>query len=237
MAILTKRPLMVACLLAAFSGCGPLEVVVFEGEGEPAESEEPPGEAPPPTIIGLGGRPPMDEEMGGAPSVVSFLLDDFEDNDQKSNDPGGWWYSVNDGSGIQTLGLVSSSSLPVPQSSPSLVLESESRNFSSWGAAWGVDIESAARATRALEVRFDVAAAEATEIEFHAIDATGTHFIRTLQATSAWNTVAIQLHELFVVEGQSVRGFDVVSATELQWFVFSEAPRTVWLDNVWLSYW
>src|SRR5690606_39031284 len=103
--------------------------------------------------------------------------------------------------------------------------------------ALGVDIESAADAKSGLEVRFDIAAAQATDVDFHALDGSGTHFIRTLRVTSTWTTTTVRLDELFVVEGQSVRGLDVSTATELQWFAFGEAPPTVWLDNVWLRYW
>lgn len=216
--------------MGAFSACGPLDVIVFEA----SETEE---RAPPPVVLGLGGRQPTDDGMGGAPAVTSFLLDDFEDEDLKANDPGGWWYTVNDGTGTQEFNLRSSSNIAVPQSLTSLVLESHSQAFTQWGAAWGVDVNSAADAQSAFEVRFDIAAAQTTDVDFHAIDGSGTHFIRTLRVTSTWTTTTVRLDELFVVEGQSVRGLDVTTATELQWFVFSEAPTTVWLDNVWLRYW
>lgn len=214
---------------AGASACGPIEVPVFE---TPAAEE-----APPPIIIGLGGQGPSDDGTGGSAPSTTFVLDDFEDNDQKSNDPGGWWYAVNDGTGTQHLGLRPSAEIsPPPNSSSSLVLETQTEGFASWGAAIGVDIENVGPKESTLEVTFSIAANRNTDIVLHAIDGSSSHFTRTLFVSTQWSTVTIRLEELFIVEGESVRPFDVGSATELQWFIFGATPTTLWLDEVTLRF-
>lgn len=207
--------------------CGPIEVLVFEDRA----SEEP----PPPVILGLGGH--RAEEEGDAP-ITTFLLDDFEDGDTKANDPGGWWYMVNDGTGTQALSVRPSEEISAePSGSSSFALETQAEGFSDWGAALGVDIAAVIRAENAIEATFSIAASPPAEVVFHAIDGTGAHFTRTFLASTEWSTSKIRLDQLFIVEGDSVRTLDVKSATELQWFIVGENPTTVWLDNVTLRFW
>lgn len=216
---------MLGCSIAC--ACGPLEAVVFEGTA----TETP----PPPVILGLGGH--RADEDGTAP-ISTFILDDFEDGDHKANDPGGWWYTVHDGTGFQDLSVRPSDEIsPGPSGTSGWVLETQAQGFSDWGAAVGVDIETVVTAESAIEVTFAIAAHQATDVVFHAIDASGAHFTRTIFASTAWSTITIRLDELFIVEENTVRSFDVESATELQWFLIGETPTTIWLDDVALRFW
>lgn len=216
-----------AVAIVCACACGPIEVSVFEGP----KSEEP----PPPVIIGLGGHRAEDE--GNTP-ISTTVLDDFEDGDLKANDPAGWWYLVNDGTGVQSLAVLPAEEIStLPSGNPSSVLESQADGFSDWGAAVGVDIAAVVGAESAIEATFTIAANQDTEVVFHALDGSGSHFTRAFLASPGWSTMTIRLDELFIVEGESVRSFDVKSATELQWFLFGETPKTVWFDNVILRCW
>lgn len=210
--------------------CGPVEVTVFES----SEPEEPP---PPPTIMGLGGERPDDEGTGGS-APTTLVLDDFEDEDKKGNEPAGWWYMVNDGTGIQTLLVLPQSETAAPPRDSSIrLLESQVAGFTDWGAAIGIDIANVGPASSAIEVSFVVATNQATEITFHALDGTGSHFTRTFFASTEWNTITLRLDELFIVEGETVRPFAVETADELQWFLFGDTATSLWLDDVTLRYW
>ena len=224
--------LFLRCVLGGASACacGPIEVSVFE---TPVAEE-----APPPVISGPGGQGPSEDGTGGNAPITTFVLDDFEDGDNKANDPGGWWYMVNDGTGFQNLTVrPSEETTASPSAAPSLVLETQTEGFTNWGAAVGVDIENVGPAENALELSFSVAANRATEVILHAIDGSGSHFTRTFFISNQWITATVRLDELFLVEDNSVHVFDVRSATELQWFIFGATPTTIWLDNVALRYW
>jgi hypothetical protein len=69
-------------------------------------------------------------------------------------------------------------------------------------------------------------------ISLHALDGSGTHFVTNFSIGPEWTSVRIRLDELFVVEGDSVRWFDVGTLDELQWFVYGEEISTVWIDNL-----
>jgi hypothetical protein len=199
---------------------------------ETPDTEEGPG----PVILGLGGEGAEGEGTGGAAAISTFVLDDFEDADLKAYDPAGWWYPANDGTGTQLLAVRSSGEISSPTSG-GMVLESQVADFSDWGAAFGVDIEDVGPAESGLEVSFSMAANRETEITFHAIDGSDGHFTKVLLINTVWRTTTVRLHELFIFEGDSVRAFDVASATELQWFVSSGSATTFWLDEVIVRFW
>ncbi len=232
--------------LGASAACTPVDVVVYResGQDETATGNDTAGSTERPDTdssdFGSGGGATTtgDEdgvggENGVEPLPVIHVLDDFEDGDTKAFDPGGWWYTVNDGTGQQSLGTVSTAEAGVPpQDESSSCLATQSSSFEQWGSAFGVDIAMYEFVGEELELSFLVAADRPVRIELHAIDGSGHHFTRAIAVTTAWAHVSIRLDSLFIVEGDSVQRLDVETAEELQWFVFEFEPVTVWIDDV-----
>lgn len=223
-----RSPLSSIVSGAILLGCGPVEVTMFESL--------PPEEAPPPPVLGLGGERPVDDGSGGG-TQTTFLLDDFEDADQRGNAPAGWWYIVNDGTGTQNLSVRPLGETAAPPRVPSgLILESQLSGFTDWGAAIGIDIAEIGPKTTTLSLTFSIAASRDTEVTFHVLDGSDSHFTKTLFVSAAWRIITLELDDLFIVEGNSVRHLDVKSATELQWFLLGDTPTTLWFDDVTLRY-
>lgn len=232
MAILRRPAAAFAAISVLGWACTPVEVPMFD-DNSPEEGQ------PPPAILDWDGT----SEMGaggasGQASMVSLLLDDFEDGDERGNEPFGWWYLVNDGSGVQEMEIVPADGLPVSGDlAAGLVLEVSSRDFRGWGAAWGVDISQMDESGSALELSFSIAASRNMEISFHAIDGSGDHFTREILLSPSWSRVVTRLDELLIVDSDGVRAFESSTATELQWFIFEEAAATIWVDDVLLRSW
>ncbi len=214
-------------LLAGLGGCNPIDIAVF---GEETADDSPPS----PRIIGLGGAGPTGGfgGLGGAGAVQVFAVDEFDDGDTKAEEPAGWWYPANDGTGVQTLSIVSAAQASAGGSTEDNVLEVDARGFSDWGSAFGVDIAEYNFPEEALELNFRIVAAQPVEVSLHVIDRTGTHFARTIFVPTSWTEFHLRLDQLFVVESDTVRRFAPAEADELQWFVFGGQDNTIWMDGV-----
>lgn len=230
-----SRTLLGLVLLGSFAGgCGDVDIPLFRGPAPATGGLSGTGGAP---VIGWGGDGPGPlGGLGGNGDGWSAVVDDFEDQNLKAFEPAGWWYGVNDGTGAQTVNVVESSLAPPRSSVDSrFVLEIASGGFTDWGSAIGVDVGLFEFEDAPLELRFSVAASRPTQISFHALDASGTHFTTNFEATTAWSVVSIRVDRLFVVENSVVRSLDVTALDELQWFVFDGTTTTYWLDDVQLT--
>src|SRR5690606_13751667 len=141
-----KQPLVRGSLVLAFlAGCDPVRVIAFHENGD----EDP--------DLGTGGVQAIGGAGGGEPTH-HFLIDDFEDQDQKANDPAGWWYSVNDGTGAQEISIV-----PL---SGGYAMQIVSGSFSGWGSAIGVDVVGYELPQGATELEFYLRASRPFEASF-----------------------------------------------------------------------
>lgn len=228
MAVLTKLPLTAAGVAVAL-GCSPIDVSLF-GDSESDTGVDDPDTDPGSSSDGLGGAAPGEDE----PDLLSELvLDDFEDGDEKANDPAGWWYLVGDGTGKQSHSVVIAEDLPVGGSlANGLTWRVFSQGTTEWGAVWGVDIGEAAFVGPALELSFTIAASRDLTVSFHALDGSNEHFVRDFSCSSEWSRVTIRLDELRSDSDSGSLIFDVATATELQWFINGDEETSVWLDNV-----
>lgn len=217
---------------AAFVGfatisCSPIDISIFDEGG----SDESP---PPPIVINLGGAGSMDEPvgLGGAGGVEPFVIDRFDDGDSRGDEPAGWWYTVNDGTGDQRLSVVPAEEAPPGASVGGSVLRVEAEGFSDWGSAFGIDIADFDLSAGTASLTFRIVADAPVEVSFHAIDGTGDHFTRNLTVTTQWSLVEVRLDQMFIVADDAVRRFDLLTADELQWFRFDGAANSIWLDDV-----
>lgn len=234
MAILKRFSSSALFSCCALLACEPVDIFVFQET--PSDDSSTDDDPPPPTVINLGGAGPAEEpvELGGAGagSEQTFLVDAFDDGDTKGIEPAGWWYTVNDGTGTQVMSVVSAEDTPVVPVAQGYVLEVQAASFSDWGSAFGIDIANYDLGEGSATLTFVIAAAAPVDVVLHAIDGSGSHFTRNLSVTTSFTAMEIHLDQLFIVEENSVRRFDVSTADELQWFRFDGDANTLWLDDV-----
>lgn len=225
MALLARRYALLA--VAVSLGCVPFDVELFPAS-EVAQPDGSGGAGAAPVVVGLVGGTTglMGGAGGGEPS--EFLVDDFEDGDSRAFEPAGWWYTVNDGTGVQVLSVVDASVEP----ERGLVLEVSAAGFTDWGAAFGLDVAAYDFPSAALEVSFFASANREVQVSLHALDASGDHFTTDFLVTTSWKEVTIRLDRLFIVDEVGVRSLDVTTIDELQWFVFDVESTVVRLDDV-----
>jgi hypothetical protein len=161
-----------------------------------------------------------------------LLIDRFDDGDTRGEEPAGWWYTVNDGTGTQQLSVVPAEDGPPGGTAGGYLLEVEAEGFSDWGSAFGIDIADFDLSAGAASLTFRIAADAPVEITFHAIDGTGDHFTRNILVNTTWSLVEVRLDQMFIVGDDAVRRFDLVTASELQWFRFDGEANAIWLDDV-----
>lgn len=160
----------------------------------------------------------------GAPSAV--VIDDFEDQDTLAFEPAGWWYTVNDGTSSQSLGVEPD---PVRES---YTLHTTGQGFSDWGAAIGVDLGKLTMDTRLHALRFRARAASDRDVAVQILDKAGVRFTHTLTITSTWQEHAVRLDQLYAAQGEGFVPLDVSALNELHWFFFGGDAFDVWLDDV-----
>lgn len=227
MDVLRRFPVLVLALSSQIPGCGPIDISI---SGDDSPSDQP----PPPLIINLGGSGPGEDPsgLGGEGAIEVLPVDSFDDGDTKGTDPAGWWYTVNDGTGIQERLVVPATEGPSGGDVGGYVLRVEAEGFSDWGSAFGVDMGAYDLGDGAVELEFRIAADKAVDVVFHAIDGSGAHFTKNLSVTPSWTLVNIRLDQMFIVDADGVRRFDVTTPDELQWFRFDGDSNTIWLDDV-----
>lgn len=156
------------------------------------------------------------------------LVDAFDDGDTLANDPGGWWYTVNDGAGQQELTIGEDPEHP----EVGLCLRTTGSNFESWGAAVGVGIDGFYARGAFDTLRFSARSSAVREVSLQMLGGSEPRFIRTLQVGTEWTEYSIYLdRESVTVDGETVM-LDIPSLYELQWFFFVPEPFDFWLDDV-----
>jgi hypothetical protein len=214
MALLTRASV---AFVALSLGCAPFDIELFEREEVVESSGGTGGVGAGPVIVDLvGGTSGLMGGTGGGGDPIETLVDDFEDGDTKALDPAGWWYTVNDGTGVQTLSVAEAWVDP----ERGLVLETTTADFTGWGAAFGVDVGSYEFPLGGLEVSFFVVSSREVQVSFHALDASGDHFTTDFSVDGNWREVTVRLDRSFIVDDLGVRSLDLTSLHELQWFLF-----------------
>lgn len=220
-----------ALLLAAGVACTDIDLSVFESRVPP--------ESPPPSTGGTSGGTGGSSSVAGAPGeggsppvlqeTIVHIVDDFEDGDTRAELPGGWWYTVNDGTGSQQMNVAEEAD----RSGSAYHLHTEGTDFTDWGAAIGVDVLEFFVGGEPIHVlRFSARASSPREVNLHLLDGSGEAFTRTFQITTEWADYSVRLDQVFSVVGERVVPLDVATLHELQWFFFVPEPFDFRLDDV-----
>ncbi len=182
---------------------------------------------------GGGGSSGGTSALGGDAGAASaerlvHLLDTFDDGNTLSNEPGGWWYIINDGAGQQELTVVQGPGCP----EHGFCLRTVGSNFEGWGAALGVGIEGFYERGPYDTVRFSARVGTPRDVSFQMLTRSGPRFIRSLEVGTEWTEYSLRLdRETVNVDGETVR-LDVADLYELQWFFFVPEPFEFWIDDV-----
>lgn len=182
---------------------------------------------------GRGGTTPIDAPAGAGPAEPSapLLIDDFEDGDVRSKEPRGWWYPVNDGTGLQGFGVE-----PVTRGAASVyALRTHGSGFQEWGAALGVNLvgDSTPLSLQSYEelcftARVD--AATTTLIQVHFLQEPNRHYSQEISLSETWTQHCLKLRDFRHVEDGTALVADELIA--LQFFLPPGFPFGLWLDDV-----
>ena len=182
---------------------------------------------------GQSGTTTAEAGSDGKIPTVPLVVDEFEDGDTIANQPLGWWYPVNDGTGTQGFGIE-----PVNSGSASVyALRTHGSGFREWGAAVGVDLtgESASLSLVAYKQLCFVARIEAgssTLIQVHLLQGVQgrQHYIQELSFSESWTRYCRPLVDFTTSTG----GETLVPSelTALQFFFAPGSPFMFWLDDV-----
>lgn len=179
----------------------------------------PDGQSGMPTGAGADSKPP----------TVPLVVDDFEDGDTIANQPLGWWYPVNDGTGTQGFGIE-----PVNSGTASVyALRTHGSGFREWGAAVGVDLtgESASLSLvsyKQLCFMARVEAGSSTLIQVHFLQG-GQHYIQELSLSENWARYCRPLVDFTGPAGEMLVPNELLA---LQFFFAPGSPFMFWLDDV-----
>lgn len=222
--------LVVAPSLAA---CGDRELLVFDagvggqdGDGTGGGGSSSGGRAS--GGASSGGGSSAGGGAGAPTTELVHVLDTFEDGNTLSNEPGGWWYIINDGAGQQELTVVQG-----PEClERGFCLRTVGSGFEGWGAALGVGIDGFYERGAYDTVRFFARAGTPRAVSFQMLTHSGPRFIRSLEVGTEWSEYSLRLDQETVnVDGATVH-LDVADLYELQWFFFVPEPFEFWIDDV-----
>lgn len=229
---MTRRLLLSAALLgAAACSDGDLEVFV---EREPSVTAGTGSNIPDPILPSpTGGTGAVMAEGGGAGTPMAtepLLIDDFEDGNTQCIATSGFWYLVNDGTGVQEMTFAT----PADRSSQALHLRGG--GFTQWGMALGLDIAGSHPvfdASAYSELRFQARAepGATTDIEVHILES-DLHFSAKVALTPDWSEFVLPLGSMLSTAGDPARPLDPTAIAAIQFFVLSDATFDYWLDDV-----
>jgi hypothetical protein len=220
--------ILVACVLG---GCDDGVLRAFEPRATAIGGESAGGQGPQ-AGGGVGGATPIDPAgAAGLPEPGSpLLIDDFEDGDVRSKEPRGWWYPVNDGTGLQGFGIE-----PVNRGPASAyALRTHGNDFGDWGAAIGVNLVGDA-APLNLEGYTDlcffarVDAATSAVLEVHFLRDEADHYSREVSLSETWSRHCLPLADFKKPDEVALVPRDLIA---LQFFFPPSSPFAFWLDDV-----
>jgi hypothetical protein len=170
---------------------------------------------------------------GAGPVIPTspLLIDDFEDGDPRAKEPLGWWYRINDGTGLQGWGFEA-----VSRGTASLyALRTDStQDFQEWGAAIGVNLmidEAIPLNLEGYEQLCFVARVDpntSTSVQVHLLRE-NLHYVRDVSLSETWNRYCFPLTDFVASDGAVLPANEIQG---LQFFFPIKAPFAFYLDDV-----
>jgi hypothetical protein len=216
--------------------------VVTEGGGLGSGGK--PGTGGTTGVSGGAGGSAGTTSAGGSDANGPLLIDDFEDGNNETIVPGGWWYVQGDGSGSfdAAYGAATTRGANITRA-----LRVNGSGFKSWIFA-GLDLpgqpnlDASAFGYLTFSARSDAAAIERTlsvdvldGTSVNAQDSTALHFRTQVELSNEWTVYSIALRELAPTDGEATLRANRASLAAVQFWILSAEPFDFWIDDLGFS--
>jgi hypothetical protein len=170
-----------------------------------------------------------------------LLLDDFEDGNNETIIPGGWWFAQGDGSSVIEAAYGATTTRGA---STTRALHVSGSGFKSWAFA-GLDLPGqpnldasafrrltfAARSEAAAVARtINVDILDGTSV--NALDSTALHFRTSVELSNEWSIYTIVIDDLSPTVGDATLRANRANLAAVQFWIHSTEPFDFWIDDL-----
>jgi hypothetical protein len=190
-----------------------------------------------PSVTNDGGR----SSAGSDTPTRPLLIDDFDDGDNQTITPGGWWYLTGDGSGTHGANYILTTTR---DGAATLALRATGSGFTAWFFV-GLDLPGQPNfeASAFSRVTFLARAEETStvrELAFDVLDGTSVnlanstelHFRAPLALTTEWQSYSFAFRDFVPTDGDAARRVNRANLATLEFWVFGPERFDFWLDEL-----